>query len=194
MKQIIALIIFIVLIYFVLLISTLKIEGFSFSNKMGRAFKGMMFMIPIVSLIGGVFFLLFELIIWILKLKIYFFDAFLIALYGVLIIFIGDFIIKISVLKFSSSFFAKKYGGENLNQETMNEIYDKNKFVLNVLNYVLMFVISFVLYFLILISLSVKINLIFLCLSSLTNLIFYKIFFRNQKNIQKWINNELTPL
>ena len=185
MKQIIALLIFIVLIYFALLISTLKIKGFNFVSKMKRAFKGMIFMLPIVSLIGGVFFLLFELTIKIMKLEIYFFDVFFIALYGVLIIFVGDFISKILVLRLSSNIFSKKYDGENLNQETMNEIYDKNKFSLDLTNYIFIFVISFILYLLTEICLSIKINLIFVSVASLTNVVFYKIFFRNQKNIQK---------
>ena len=178
MKYLINVLVLLVLIFIALLVITYQITNEKISKKIKIVVKNIIYMIPVISLIGGILFLLFEIALSTIESNEYYLDVFIVAIYGVFIMLLGDYISKIILRQISVSIFSRKYGGEKLTYKEMREIYRKNQDSLLLWNYILIFIICGILYSLVTEVILLETNLLIIIIFSLITTISYWILFR----------------
>ena len=183
MKYLIELLVLAAITFILIFISTFNIANSTLKEKVKRSWAGIILMLPIISLIGGIFFLLFQLVVMLLGVNIYFLDVFIIGLYGVLILFVGDFLSKIIISNVTSGILSRKYSAEELTEKEMFTIYESHEKTIKIWSYILMFLISLLIYTVIM-KLSVnEINTMFIGIISLINTLGYILFFRRKTSV-----------
>ncbi|WP_288221616.1 hypothetical protein [uncultured Clostridium sp.] len=179
MKYLINVLVLLILIFISLLVITYQITNEKISKKIKIVAVNMIYMMPVISLIGGILFLLFEIALSVIKFNEYYYlDVFIVAIYGIFIILLGDYISKIILRQISASIFSRKYGGEKLTHKEMREIYRKNQDSLILWNYILIFIICGILYSVVTEIILLETNLLIIIIFSLITTISYWILFR----------------
>ncbi|MGL5381402.1 hypothetical protein [Clostridium sp.] len=147
-------------------------------ENMKYAFMILLFAAPIFLLVGGSLFLAFKLISMLVSIDISNYQLFVVAISGVFIIFIGDFISKKVTTSIAANTLAKKYEGKDITEKQMMEILNKSQKSMREWMLVMMFITSTVLYMLIMSLVSIEFTWVFLILISSINILSYLMFFR----------------
>lgn len=171
-----------ILLVFIATLSFTMVANKNNSFKENIRFSGMMLAVslPIISLVGGTLFLIFKLVSMVVPMQIDTIQVFLIALIGVFIIFACDLVSKQILAGISSRIFATKYKNQDLTEKEMLDIINKSQGIFNIFELVIMFFTSAILYLGVMKLISIDINLIFLSIISLMNVISYRVFFRSK--------------
>lgn len=152
-------------------------------DKLKENFKAtsvfMVLTLPIISLVGGILFLIFKLIAVIIKVQASTFAIFIIAITGVFSIFICDFITKKIIIGMSTKYFSIKYKNKELTEKEMMIILENKQKVFNTYSLIIMFCINIIIYFIVMIATSVEYTATFLIIISIISLLTYKLLFRN---------------
>jgi len=135
--------------------------------------------LPIISLVSGILFLIFNLIAIIIKLQANTFEIFIIAIVGSFSIFIGDFLTKKIMIGMSTKYFSSKYKNINLTEKEMMNILDNKQKVFNIYSLIIMFFIDIIIYIIVMSTMSISYNYIFLLIISIISLITYKVLFKS---------------
>lgn len=147
-------------------------------ENMKYAFMILLFAAPIFLLVGGSLFLAFKLISTLVSIDISNYQLFVIAISGVFIIFIGDFISKKITTSIAVNALSKKYEGKELTEDQMTEILNKSQKSMREWMIVMMFITSIVLYMITMTIVSIEFTWVFLILISSINILSYLMFFR----------------
>ncbi|MEN8433265.1 hypothetical protein NX821_000379 [Clostridium septicum] len=181
MRYLILSIILIFIVFIATFMFTLVVnKNNSLRGNIKLSFMMLVVSLPIMSLIGGCLFLAFKLITVVLSLNITTIQVFIIALIGVIIIFVCDLISKQIIAEISSKIFAKKYENQELTEYQMMEIINKSKGIFNTFELIIMFLFSGILYLGAMKLISIEVNLLFLFIISIVNIVSYKLFFRHK--------------
>ncbi|MBU3137920.1 hypothetical protein KPL39_16890 [Clostridium gasigenes] len=182
MKYLIAIVLLIVISFISILVTMSLINK---DDKLKDNFKAssvfMVVTLPIISLVGGILFLIFKLIAVIMKLQASTFAIFIVAIAGAVSIFICDFITKKIMIGISTKYFANKYKNKELTEKEMMIILENKQKTFNIYSLVIMFCINMIIYFMVMIATSVDYTATFLIIISMISLFTYKVLFR--KNI-----------
>lgn len=181
MKYIISLVSLIVITFLIILLFfTITNKNNSFKGNLKRSYMFMLVVVPIVSLVGGLLFLLFKLITMLLPVTIETFDIFIVAITGVFIIFVSDIISKSLVSRMVSTVFYNKYKSQDLSENDVMNIAKENQKLFNTWVVVVMFLGTFALYTAVTLLMSIPFNLAFITIISVCNILGYKLFFRSK--------------
>lgn len=176
--------ILIVLIFSFILISVINKEK-SFKEKLKITFMFSLVMLPIVLLLPVSLFATFKASAVILSLEVSNYQLFLLAILGLFIIFICDFVSKQAVTSIGSNMLSKKYGDQELSEEEMLEIIDKKQSNIKIWNIVIIFLASLVLYIASMAIISIEFTGLFLVIISIINILNYQLFFRSSYKTAK---------
>ncbi|MEG1483248.1 hypothetical protein [Clostridium sp.] len=142
----------------------------------------MMLTLPIISLLGGVLFLLFKLIAIVVKLQASTFEVFIISMVGAISIFICDFITKKIMIGISTKYFSSKYKNKTLTESEMMTILENRQKTFDIYSLIIMFFINIAIYFILMNVISIEFTNVFLIAISIINLISYIILFKGKSN------------
>lgn len=176
--------ILIVLIFSFILTSVINKEK-SFKEKLKITFMFSLVMLPIVLLLPVSLFATFKASAVILSLEVSNYQLFLLAILGLFIIFICDFVSKQAVTSIGSNMLSKKYGDQELSEEEMLEIIDKKQSNIKIWNIVIIFLASLVLYIASMAIISIEFTGLFLVIISIINILNYQLFFRSSYKTAK---------
>lgn len=176
--------ILIVLIFSFILTSVINKEK-SFKEKLKITFMFSLVMLPIVLLLPVSLFATFKASAVILSLEVSNYQLFLLAILGLFIIFICDFVSKQAVTSIGSNMLSKKYGDQELSEEEMLEIIDKKQSNIKIWNIVIIFLASLVLYIASMAIISIEFTGLFLVIISIINILNYQLFFRSSYKTSK---------
>lgn len=151
----------------------------------------MLGILPLFSFIGTTLFLFFKAIVLLLKLNIDNFKTLLIAIIGVLIVFVGDFISKNIVTAIAVQMVSKKYSAEELSQDEMIEIVNEKQKGMKIWTVIIMFVSSLLLYLLVMKLISVQYTWTFLAILAIISTICYEIIFRLNLRKQNQVSKQV---
>lgn len=177
MKYIISIGMLLFLIFISLLIITWSINNKVVSKKIFIALSNTINTIPKILFIGGILFIFFQTMFNIIDIKEYYLDVFIVSLYGVIIIFVGEYISGV-ILRKLSHVCCKRYSNINLTNEEMISIYKKNKKSIILWHYILSFIICAILYSIVIEFILSQNTLLITVLMTLISVVGYWIFFK----------------
>lgn len=141
----------------------------------------MVITLPIISLVSGILFLIFNLIAIIISLQANTFEIFIISIVGAFSIFISDFLTKKIMMGIVTKYFSNKYKNINLTEKEMMNILDNKQKIFNMYSIIIMFFIDVIIYIIVMSAMSIVYDYVFLLIISIISLITYKVLFK--KNI-----------
>lgn len=158
MKYLISVILLIVISFISILVTMSLInKGAKLKDNFKSTSLFMILTLPIISLLGGVLFLLFKLIaIIIINLQASTFEIFIISMGGAISIFICDFITKKIMLGISTRYFSSKYKNKELTEKEMMTILEKKQKSFDSYSLAIMFFINAGMYFILMTAVSIE--------------------------------------
>lgn len=178
MKYIINIVIVLDLLFIGLLITTWQVNNKKIMKKLKIVLLNTIHIIPMFLLSGGILFIIFVSIFNMLSINEFFLDILIVSIYGVLIVYLGDYISKVIIKKISFNNFTKGFMGKSLSEEEKNEIVRNNQKSFFYWTYILNFLISGLFYSLIIEIMLNESNLLIVVLMSLTSVMFYETIFK----------------
>lgn len=150
----------------------------SISEKLKILLKNTVDVTIMVLLNGCILFIVLQLALNFLNINSNYFDVILIALYGIVIVSLGDYMSADVLRKITTKNFSKKYGGIKLTKEEMQEIYIRNKRSFYAWKYILDFLITGLAYSVITDFILQDSNLFVIGLISFSSVVFYEVLFK----------------
>ena len=179
MKYVITLLatILVVLIFSFVLTSLLN-KGKSFKENLKITFMFTVVMLPIIVLLPVSLFATFKASAAMLSLEVSNYQLFLLAILGLFIIFICDFISKQVITSIGTNMLYKKYENQDLSEEKMMEIISEKQVNVKIWSIIIIFLTSVILYIPSMAIISIEFTGLFLVIISIINILTYQIFFR----------------
>lgn len=176
--------ILIVLIFSFILTSVINKEK-SFKEKLKITFMFSLVMLPIVLLLPVSLFATFKASAMLLSLEVSNYQIFLLAILGLFIIFICDFVSKQVVTSIGSNILYKKYENQELSETQMLDIIEQKQANIKAWNMFIIFLVSLVLYMASMMVISIEYTGAFLVIISIINILNYQLFFRSSYKADK---------
>lgn len=176
--------ILIVLIFSFILTSVINKEK-SFKEKLKITFMFSLVMLPIVLLLPVSLFATFKASAMLLSLEVSNYQIFLLAILGLFIIFICDFVSKQVVTSIGSNILYKKYENQELSEMQMLDIIEQKQANIKAWNMFIIFLVSLALYMASMMVISIEYTGAFLVIISIINILNYQLFFRSSYKADK---------
>lgn len=177
MNYLINIVVILVVILAILVINMLTINN-STSEKLKILLKNTIYGTLMLALNGFILFIVLQLALNFFNINSNYLNVILIAIYGIVIVSLGDYMSRDVLRKITTKNFSKKYGGITLTKEEMQEIYIRNKRSFYCWKYILNFLISGLAYSIITEFILQDSNLFVIGLISFSSVVFYEVLFK----------------